>query len=502
MTGTETFCPQARRRYVLMAAIVASAMGFIDGSVVSIAVPAMRESLDASLADIQWVNNAYMLTLSALILVGGAAGDRYGVVRVFTIGIALFVAASVLCALAPTTGILIPARALQGIGAAVMVPGSLALISKSYPRGERGRAIGIWAAASAVTTALGPVLGGALLSAGSAELWRAIFLINLPLGALALWMLIARVPRDRPSTEDPLDWTGAALVTLALGLVAWAMTGPEGEDGVPEAGHIALYGIAGLTALAGFIAWERRARHPMMPLRLFAMPGFAAANAMTFTLYFALSAVLFYLPMTLIAGWGISELQVTVLFLPLTLFIAPLSGPVGGLAERIGPAPLIGTGSALVALAYASLAWGIGWGAFWGHVLPSMALMGFGMALVVAPLSAAVMGAVEDADSGAASGVNNAISRMAGLVAVAAMGGVAAMAFAGAGGDPGLGFGDPDAGRDATSAGLAAVAWGTAGLAALSSVIGFTLLPWGRQESGGETPRAVEHPHDCGPEAG
>ncbi|WP_230374213.1 MFS transporter [Pontivivens ytuae] len=477
--GQETFCPKKRRRFVLIAAILASAMGFIDGSVVSVAVPAMRESLNASLADIQWVNNAYMLTLSAFILVGGAAGDRYGVARVFVWGIGLFVVASVLCALAPTVETLIPARALKGIGAAIMVPGSLAIISKSYPKGERGQAIGIWAAASAVTTAIGPILGGAILSAGNAEFWRVIFLINLPIGAIALWLLIVKVPRDEAEHDDPLDWTGAALATLALGLIAWAMTGPEGENGVPDTGHIATFGIAGLAALVAFVVWEGRAKHPMMPLRLFAMPGFASANAVTFTLYFALGAVLFYLPMTLISGWGISEVQVTLLFLPLTLFIAPMSAPIGKLADKVGPAPLIGAGSACVALAYASLAYGIGWQSFWAHVLPSMALMGFGMGLVVSPLSAAVMGSVEDEDSGAASGINNAISRMAGLVAVAAMGGVAAAAFAGAGGDVTIGFGDPDAGADPTSAGFAAIAWVTAALSALSSALAFTTLRWG-----------------------
>ena len=473
----ETFCPAALRRYVLIAAIIASAMAFIDGSVVSIAVPAIRESLDASLTQIQWINTAYLLSLSALILVGGAAGDRYGVARVFTWGIAGFVLASLLCALAPTAEALIPARAAKGVAAAVMVPGSLAILSRAYPRAERGRAIGIWAAASAVTTAVGPILGGALLSWGSAELWRVIFLINLPLGGVALWLMCTKVPRDRPVGGVGLDWTGAALVTLALGMLAWAMTG---QGSAPGGAHLIGWGGTGLAVLAAFIAWEARATHPMLPLRLFAMPGFAAANALTFTLYFSLSAVLFYLPMVLIANWGISELQVVLLFLPLTLFIAPLSGPAGALAGRIGPAPLIGTGSALVALAYASLALWIGAQDFWGHVLPSMALMGLGMALVVAPLSAAVMGAVEDGDSGAASGINNAISRMAGLVAVAAMGGVASWAFARAGGDAAAGFGDPAASLAAANAGFAAIAWVTATLAALSSGIGYALLPWGR----------------------
>ncbi len=477
-TKYQDFCPQKRRRYVLVAAILASAMGFIDGTVVAIAVPAIRESLGASLVEIQWINNAYMLALSALILAGGAAGDRFGLRRVFGLGIGVFVAASVACALAPTPATLIFARIVQGVGAALMVPGSLALISKAYPAEERGRAIGIWAAASAMTTALGPILGGALLSLGSPEVWRLIFAINLPVGALALWMLFARVPPDEAVEGARLDWLGAVIATASLGLIAWGLTGAEGEGAAPPVGHIVLYAGLGLAGLGLLIWQERRAVQPMMPLRLFAMPGFSAANLLTFCLYFALSAVLFFLPMTLITAWDLPEAQTGFVFVPLTIAIALGSGPVGALAARTGPGPLIGVGSALVALAYASLAYGIGWGQFWGHVFPSLCLMGVGMALVVAPLSTAVMGAVTDADAGAASGINNAISRVAGLVAVAAMGGVAGATYLGAGGP--LEFGAPDGTETharAMEAGFAAVAWVTAALAAAASLIGFTRIP-------------------------
>jgi len=482
----QDYCPKARRRFVLIAAILASAMGFIDGSVVSIAVPAMRQSLDASLTQVQWINNAYMLALSALILVGGAAGDKYGLRRIFSAGIAFFVAASIACAFATGPDMLIAARAAQGIGAAIMVPGSLAIISKTYPDGDRARAIGIWAASSALMTAVGPVLGGALLSVGNPEIWRLIFAINLPVGAIALYLLLARVPEDAPVSDVPLDRWGAVLATLALGLIAWALTGPEGEEGLPDGAHMLIYGLPGVVALAAFVWSQKRNPHPMMPLRLFTNREFSAANIVTFLLYFALSAVLFYLPMTLITGWNLSEAQVGLVFLPITVAIAAGSSTFGRLVARTGPALLIGGGCALVALAYAALAIGFGWGRFWAHLYPCMCLMGLGMAMVVAPLSASVMGAASANDAGAASGINNAVSRIAGLVAVAAMGGVAAAAYLQAGGPAGFGQpveGGADDHRMAVDAAFVAIAWITAGLSAVSSWIAFAYLP-GRPAKG------------------
>ena len=257
----QDFCPAGQRRFVLIAAILTSAMGFIDGTVVSIAIPAIRRSLEASLTEMQWVNNAYMLTLSALILAGGSAGDRFGLRRVLVVGILVFIAASLACAIATSASFLIGARAVQGIGAALMVPGSLAIISKTYPQKERARAIGIWAAASAFATAGGPILGGALLSLGGSEMWRLIFAINLPVGAIVLYLLIVRVPDDRPVTDDPPDWTGAALATAALGLFAWALTGSgggiEGEGGLPGAPHMLLYGVAAIAVFLTLLRVEK-----------------------------------------------------------------------------------------------------------------------------------------------------------------------------------------------------------------------------------------------------
>lgn len=478
-----TFCPSARRRYVLAAAILASAMGFIDGSVVSIAMPAIRDDLGATLVDAQWISNAYMLMLSSLILVGGAAGDAYGLRRVFAGGIALFVAASILCALAPTPSTLILARAVQGIGAAVMVPGSLAIIAKAYPKAERGRAIGIWAASASLTTALGPALGGLLLSLFEAWAWRLIFAINLPLGAGALALLLLRVPPDAAKESPGLDWPGAMLATCALGLVAFGLTAGEGGQGWASLPALGL----GAVLLAGFLIWERRARHPMVDLALFANRPFAGANLATFFLYGALSANFFFLPMLLVSVWGASEASIGLLFLPGTLLMAALSSSAGRLADRIGPRLPIAAGSLVVAGAFAGLALlaQMHIHAFWSGVLPLMLLFSAGMTLVVSPLSAAVMTVVEDKDTGAASGINNAVSRVAGLLAVAALGTLLAL-IQGLAGEGVPGFGAPApadpalkaAWMGASDTAFAAVAWNCAALcvaaaaAAWSSVAG------------------------------
>lgn len=416
---------------MLVAAILASALGFIDGSVVAIAIPAIRADLGASLADAQWISNAYALTLSALILAGGAAGDRFGLRRTFATGIALFVAASAICAIAPDTRSLILARGLQGVGAAIMVPGSLAIIAKAYPKKQRGRAIGIWAASSALTMALGPVVGGLILSAFDDSVWRLIFAINLPLGGIAIYLL-AKVPADAATGKRKLDLGGAAIATAAFGALAYGLTALTAENGGSAPEQAMVFIAAGFLLLVGFLVWEMRQSEPMVDLSLFRARAFAGANAATFFLYFALSGILFYLPMLLIAGWGLSPAATGFIFLPLSVAIALLSGPVGQLSDSIGPRLPIAAGSLVVAAAFAGLAilTGIGFHGFWSGVFPLMIVMGLGMALVVSPLSTAIMTAVEDKDTGAASGINNAISRIAGLIAVAAMGVVAAFRYA------------------------------------------------------------------------
>ncbi|GLQ54077.1 MFS transporter [Devosia nitrariae] len=485
---SRTFCPRERRRYVLVAAILASSMGFIDGSVLSIAIPALRADLSATLADAQWVSNSYMLFLGSLILIGGAAGDRFGLKRVFGIGIGLFVAASLVCAVAPTPLSLIVARAVQGVGAALMVPGSLAIIAKAYPKDERGKAIGIWAAASSLTTILGPVIGGFVLTMLGDWSWRLVFAINLPLGAIALALLWLRVPADEPAGTRALDLPGAFLASLGLMLIAFGLTGGSSES-VPPVSHILSYAGTGLLVFIGFLFWESRSKEPMLPLRLFANMGFSGANALTLTLYFALSAVMFFLPMTMIAGWGVSAAEVSISFLPLGIALTILSSWAGSLADRFGPAPLIAGGATLVGFAFAGLGLTAPLQNVWGVVLPLIALMGVGMGLVVSPLSTAVMTAVEDADTGTASGVNNAVARVAGLLAVATMGFVAAFAFNRFLGDAagsGMFFGlkpedtlppEAEAARlAATNATFAVIAYINAGLSFVSAVIAWLTL--------------------------
>ena len=433
------FVRPERRRLVLIAGILASSMGFIDGTVVSIATPAIRSTLGASLGQVTWINNGYLVTLSALILAGGAFGDRFGLGKVFGLGIGLFIVTSLVCALAPSPQLLILARLAQGVGAALMVPGSLAVISRAYPREMRGRAIGLWAGASAITTAGGPIIGGLALTLGGDAMWRWIFAINLPLGIAALWLLKRGIDKDAARPGEPIDLIGAGLATLGLGLLAWALAHGEDGGGVIAPLPIAL-AFVGIGVLALFVLHQRVSRKPMMPLSLFASRTFSAANFATFMLYFGLTTITFFLPMLTIAGWGISEF-ITILALgPLSLCMVLFSTRFGRLAEWIGPGPVIAMGAFLAAAAHFWLARSVMGMNFWLGVLPPMTLMGFAMSMVVAPLSTAVMGAVRDDQTGIASGVNNAISRTGGLIAVALMGSVAGAVYAGLGGPASYGL--------------------------------------------------------------
>jgi EmrB/QacA subfamily drug resistance transporter len=465
------FCRERDRRFILIAAILASALGFIDGTIIAIALPAMREGLGATLTQAQWINNGYLLPLSALILLGGALGDRFGVARAFRAGIVVFVAASLLCAIAPTPETMIAGRVLKGMGAAAMIPGSLALIARAYPRDERGRAIGIWAAASALTTALGPILGGVALSLGGPEIWRLLFAINLPLGALALWLLWRHVRQDPPGQPNPLDWPGALLISGALAALAYGLTATEGPiDWRPLS-------LAAL-AFAWFLWREARTPYPMIPLDLFRDRAFAAANLATFLIYFALSTVLFFLPMTLIAGWGTAEAIASAVFAPLSVFISTLSATSGRLADTFGPGRLIGAGALIVSVAFAGLALGVTTQNVWLGVLPATALMGLGMALVVAPLSTAIMTSLPEDRSGVASGINNAVSRVAGLIAVAVMGSLAATLYAGAGGVASFGaFSDSAGHAEAMTRAFSGLAWVTAILTGLGAALSWILIP-------------------------
>lgn len=424
-------CPPNARPFVLIAAILASGMGFIDGSVVALATPAIRADLGASLVDAQWISNSYMLLLSSLVLLGGAAGDVFGVRSIFAAGITVFMVTSLACAVAPDAQSLIVLRALQGLGAAFMVPGSLAIIAKSYPPATRGAAIGTWAAFSSITAAVGPFIGGMVLALGDPWMWRLIFAINGPIALVALAMLFSKVPPDRPSERRRLDYGGAGLATISLGAFAWGLTtfalSPEQRFFSPW-----FWLAAGAVAAILFVAWERRARAPMVKLALFSSKAFSGANIYTLVLFFAFTAVLFFLPMTLISAWGAREWEVSVLLLPLSLFIAALSGPAGRFADKEGPRRLLTIGAALVGLSFALLTLTLPLMQMWSVTFPALSLMGLGMGLLVSPLSSAVMLAVPDEDTGLASGVNNAVARAAGLIAIAGMGALAGLVYAAA----------------------------------------------------------------------
>ena len=319
-------CAERSRPWVLAATILGSSTAFIDGSVVSVALPAIQSDLAAPVSQVQWIVNAYMLLLGALILIGGASGDRFGRRRIFIIGVLVFTAASVACGLAPNAAALIAARALQGVGGALLVPTSLAIISAAFPEKERGRAIGTWAGASALTTALGPVLGGWLTDSVS---WRAIFFINVPVAAIALAITLWHMPESRNRDAQKIDWLGAVLAVACLGCLAYGLTLASEADWA-DARVIAAM-VIGAAVLAAFLWFEGRTRSPMMPLQLFRDSDFAGANAITLLLYFALSGAMFFLPFNLIRIQGYPAAAAGAAFLPLSLIMGLLSRWSGGL---------------------------------------------------------------------------------------------------------------------------------------------------------------------------
>lgn len=442
-------------RAVIAAAALGSGLTLLDGTVVNVALPTIGADLDASLSQLQWVVNGYFLSLASLILLGGSLGDRYGRRRMFVVGTVWFAAASLLCGLAPTAEVLIAARVLQGIGGALLTPGSLAMIQGAFVTEDRGRAIGAWSGVSGIATAVGPLVGGLLIDHAS---WRWIFLINLPLAVLTV-VLARWVPETRdPRALGRFDVSGASLATLSLAGVTFALI--EWESGL-----MPLAAATGLAGAVAFVVRERRAREPMVPLGLFDDRTFSAANAMTLVVYAALGALMFFLVIELQTVGGYGALEAGVATLPVTVCMLLLASRGGALGQRIGPrvpmtvGPLVMAAGTLLLLAVGpDVTW-------WRDVLPGLTVFGLGLALMVAPLTATVLAAAPDDRAGIASGINNAVARAGSLLAVAAL----PVAVGLSGED----YRDPTAFQSSYTSAMVACA----GLLALGGVLSWVLIP-------------------------
>jgi EmrB/QacA subfamily drug resistance transporter len=419
--------PVARR--ALAAATLGSGMAFLDGTVVNVALPSIGDDLDAGLAGLQWILNAYLVTLTALILLGGALGDRFGRRRVFDVGVVAFTAASVLCGLAPTTEVLVVARALQGVGGAMLVPGSLALLTATMHPDDRSRAVGAWSGLTGVASAIGPFVGGWLIDAAS---WRWAFLINVPLAAVVLW-----AARTVPESTDGraggrLDLPGAAAAAAGLGLLTAGLIGAgEGWSAATVAAT-----VAGVALLVGFVVIEARSPQPMLPLSLFADTQFAGANLVTLAVYAGLGVAFFLVVVNLQVALGYSALEAGIALLPVTVLMLLLSARFGALAQRIGARWPMTVGPVVVA---AGLLWlgDVGAGdRYVTSILPAALVYGLGLSITVAPLTATVMASVSEEHLGIGSAANNAVARLAGLLAVAVLPTVAGVELV-AGGDGG-----------------------------------------------------------------
>ncbi len=413
----------------MAATILASSMAFIDGTALNVVLPSLQDQLQATAAGLFWVLNAYLLMLAALILVGGALGDRLGRKRVFMTGILIFIAGSAACGLAGTVEQLVLFRVVQGGGGALMIPGSLSLLSSSVDENEKGKAIGTWSAFTTLVTMGGPVLGGALADAG---LWRYIFFINVPLGLVSLFILRRHVPEQRDaSATGGIDYLGGALTALGLASLTF------GFLRMPEYGfnHWQSWGAiaAGIVLLGAFIVVEIKSPHPMLPLRLFRNRTFSGANLLTFFLYAAMGTGMLFLSLNMVQVQGYSQLQSGLTFLPFTVLMILLARPAGSWADKSGPRPflvggplLAGTGLFLMSLVGQTA----GPSAYWTTFFPGILVLGLGMSFTVAPLTATVMGSLQPQLSGTASGVNNAVTRIASVFATAIFGALAVLLFA------------------------------------------------------------------------
>ncbi len=411
------------KRIALAASILGSGIVFLDGTIVNVALPAIRSSLHGGLAEQQWIVEAYLLTLSSLLLVGGSLGDLFGRRRVFALGLTGFGICSLLCAVAPSSGALIAARAVQGAAGALLVPSTLALIMDVFPGDERAGAIGTWTAFTGVATVIGPLGGGALIQAAS---WRWIFAINLAPVAVTL-LLLVRLPADH-RTPGHVDIGGAILCALGLGGPVFALI-EQPTYGWAD-GRVLVPLLAGIALLAGFIVWERRSPQPMMPLHLFASRNFAVGNLTTLALYAGLGVATFFLVLFIQQVGGYTPLQAGLTLLPITVLVFLLSRRFGMLADRIGPHLFMGVGPITAGVGLLLLVGTNADAHYVTQILPGIAVFGLGLSATVAPLTATVLSSVEPGHSGVASGINNAVARIAGLLAIAALGAIVSGAFA------------------------------------------------------------------------
>ena len=414
----------------MVSAILASAMAFIDSTALNVVLPSLQQSLRASGADLFWILNAYLLMLASLILIGGSIGDKLGRKKIFMAGIFVFITGSAACGFSPNVNFLILSRILQGIGGALMIPGSLSLISSSIDEKERGKAIGTWSSITTVVTLGGPILGGAL---GDAGLWRYIFFINVPLGGAALLILWRKVGESKDEAGDPaMDLPGAIAIALGLALLTF------GFLRIPVLGlyhwQVISSLAAGLSLLGVFVWIESRSRHPMMPLQLFANLTFSGANLLTFFLYAGLGAGMLFLSLNLVQVQGYSQLQSGLTFLPFTVLMISFARWAGKLSDKHGPRWFLVAGPAAAGLGLLLLSF-VGQtvpSQYWTTFLPGVLVLGLGMSFTVAPLTATVMGSVSDRHSGTASGINNALTRISGVMANAIFGALAVLLFSGA----------------------------------------------------------------------
>ncbi|HLU52629.1 MAG TPA: MFS transporter [Acidimicrobiia bacterium] len=445
-------------RWVVATTVMGTGVAMLNGTDVSVALPALGADLDASVAALQWVLNGYMLTLASLILVGGSLADRYGRRRIYLLGVAWFTAASVLCALAPSPGWLVAARILQGVGGALLTPGSLAILQSCFHPDDRSTAIGAWSGLTGIAAVIGPVVGGLLVDGFG---WRAVFFLPLPLAVAVIWAGSRHVPESRDPAPPRLDWPGALLTVAGLGTLSYAIIA------YPEAGWaptVVTSGILGLVFLAGFVVRERVADDPMLPLSVFGSRQFTAANLITFVVYAALGGVFFMLIVHLQTVVGYSATGAGAATMPVSALLLVGSPPMGRVMQRIGPRLPLTVGNALLAAGMLMMI-SIGEGSsYLTGVLPPLVVFGIGLTLMVTPVTATVLSAIEDRFSGLASGVNNAVARTGQLLAVAALPAAAGLT----GGD----FADPVA----FAAGFRVAMIVSAVLCALGAVLAWTMI--------------------------